>query len=257
MPDSAGAERRRVILDCVRSVGQVEVTELAARCHVAAETVRRDLKVLEDTGLVRRTHGGAYPVESARFEASLAVRSNHLVPEKRRIARTTATLLTGVETLFIDDGFTQQLVAKELLGLDREVTVVTGSLGVATVLAPAEAVSVIVLGGRVRDRTLGTVDHWAVDMLADLVVDLAIMGANGISLDRGLTTPDPAVAAVKRRAVQVSSRRVFVGVSTKFGVSSFSRFADVTDFETLITDTGLSVHDADRFSALGPRVMRV
>lgn len=235
----------------------MEVTELAARFHVAAETVRRDLKVLEESGLVHRTHGGAYPVEGARFEASLAVRSGHLVPEKRRIARTAAAQLTGVETLFIDDGFTQQLVAEELVGLDRAVTVVTASLGVATVLAPAEAVSVILLGGRVRDRTLGTVDHWAVDMLADLVVDLAIMGANGISLDRGLTTPDPAVSAVKRRAVQVSRRRVFVGVSTKFGVNSFSKFADVTDFETLITDTGLSVHDADRFGALGPRVMRV
>ena len=100
--------------------------------------------------------------------------------------------------------------------------------------------SVILLGGRVRGRTLGTVDHWATNMLSDLVIDLAIMGTNGISRDRGLTTPDPAVSAVKHKVVEVSRRRLFVGVHTKFGVNSFCKFADIADFETLITDTGMS-----------------
>ena len=237
MPDSAGAERRRVILDYVRSVGQVEVTELAARCHVAAETVRRDLKVLDDHGLVSRTHGGAFPAQGARYETSLSVRARHRVPEKRRIAARRRQCSTMLETIYIDEGFTQELIAEELRGLDQQLTVVTASLGVARITAPAEQMSVIVLGGRVRERTMGTVDHWAIDMLSDMVIDLAIMGANGISLDRGLTTPDPALQAVKRGSVQVSRRRVFVGVSTKFGVRSFCRFAEVTDFEKLITDT--------------------
>jgi DeoR/GlpR family transcriptional regulator of sugar metabolism len=49
----------------------------------------------------------------------------------------------------------------------------------------------------VRGGSLATVDHWAIDMLSDLVLDVAILGTNGISRDRGLTTPDPAVSAVK------------------------------------------------------------
>ena len=117
--------------------------------------------------------------------------------------------------------------------------------------------SVILLGGRVRGRTLGTVDHWATNMLSDLVIDLAILGTNGISRDRGLTTPDPAVSAVKHKVVEVSRRRMFVGVHTKFGVNSFCKFADIADFETLITDTGMSTIDAHKYTALGPAVIRV
>jgi len=117
--------------------------------------------------------------------------------------------------------------------------------------------SVIQLGGRVRERTMGTADLWAIDMLSDMVIDLAILSASGISLDRGLTTPDPALQALKRRVVQVSQRRIFVGISTKFGVRSFCRFAQVADFQTLITDGGLTAYDARRYSEQGPEVLRV
>ena len=103
---------------------------------------------------------------------------------------------------------------------------------------------------------MATVDHWATQMLDDLVIDLAFLGSNGISREHGLTTPDPAVAAVKRLVVQRSRRRVFVGLAKKFGVSSFCRFADILDFECLVSDTGLSVREAQRYAALGPQVVR-
>ncbi len=252
-----GEERRRMILDHARGTGHIEVSEVAVRLDVAAETVRRDLKVLEEHGLVRRIHGGAYPVEGAGFESNMDHRSGHRVPEKRRIAVAAAENLGDAETVYLDEGFTPQLVAEELLQLQRPLTVVTSSLTAAGLLAPAENMSVILLGGRVRGRTLATNDHWAIAMLSDLVIDLAVLGTNGISRDRGLTTPVPAVSAVKRKVVEVSRRRLFVGVHTKFGINSFCKFADVSDFETLVTDTGMSSHDAHRYSALGPAVVRV
>ena len=250
-------ERRRQILDHARGAGHIDVTDLAGRLDVAAETVRRDLRVLEEHGLLRRTHGGAYPVESAGFETNLAHRSEHRVAEKRRVAAAAADLLGDAETVYVDEGFTPQLVAEQLGHVSRPITVVTSSLAAAGLLAPVAHISVILLGGRVRGRTLATVDHWATDMLSGLVVDLAYLGANGITRDRGLTTPDPAVSAVKAKVVSVSRRRVFVGVHLKFGVSSFCRFAEVSDFQTLVTDTGLSSHEAHRYSALGPQVVRV
>jgi len=256
MPSNPGDERRRTILEWIRSDGRGDVSDLAARLQVAAETVRRDLQVLEDHGLLRRIHGGALPTEGARFESSLDHRSSDRVPEKRRIAEAAMHHLDGAETVFLDEGSTQQLIAEEFIKLDRPLTVITSSLGAAAVLATAEPMSVLLLGGRVRHRTLGTVDHWATDMLSDLVIDLAILGANGISVKHGLTTPDPAVCAVKSKAVEVSRRRLFTGVSTKFGINSFCRFADVAKFETLITDTGLSSHEAARYRALGPNIIR-
>ncbi|MEV6367957.1 DeoR/GlpR transcriptional regulator [Micromonospora sp. WP24] len=249
-------ERRQRILASAREQGSVDVQKLAADLAVSPETVRRDLHRLEQQGLVRRTHGGAYPVETARFETTLDTRTTRLVTEKRRVATAAAQLLGDAESVFIDEGYTPRLIA-EALPAERALTVVTASLDTAAILAASPATTVLLLGGRVRGRTRATVDHWAVDMLAGFVIDLAFVGANGISREHGLTTPDPAVAAVKAQVITVSRRVVFAGVHTKFGASSFCRFADVADLDAVVTDVGLPASEAHRYSLLGPVVQRV
>mgnify|MGYP001293073238 CR=1 FL=1 len=249
-------ERQRAIVCAARRDGAVAVTELASRLGVAKETVRRDLRVLEAHGLLRRTHGGAYPVESAGFETTLALRATRHVPEKRRIAAAAAELTAEAETVFIDEGFTPQLIA-EALPRDRPLTVVTASLAVAGTLATVQDFTVLLLGGRVRGGTLATVDHWTSRMLSGFVIDLVFIGANGISREHGLTTPDPAVCEVKRQAVLAARRRVFVGIHTKFGAASFCRFADIADLDVIVTSTSLSAAEAHRYSQHGPQVIRV
>ncbi|MFE2304173.1 DeoR/GlpR family DNA-binding transcription regulator [Streptomyces sp. NPDC059445] len=256
MTGRTAEERQREIVRTARRTGSVEVTELAVELGVAKETVRRDLRTLEDHGLVRRTHGGAYPVESAGFETTLAFRTTSHVPEKRRIAAAAAELARDAETVFVDEGFTPQLIA-EALPRDRPLTVVTASLATAGALAGAENTSVLLLGGRVRPGTLATVDHWTTKMLAGFVIDLAFIGANGISREHGLTTPDPAVSEVKAQAIRASRRTVFAGVHTKFGAVSFCRFAGIGDLETIVTSTLLPASEAHRYSLLGPQVIRV
>ncbi|MFG2311655.1 DeoR/GlpR family DNA-binding transcription regulator [Streptomyces sp. NPDC048566] len=249
-------ERQREIVRVARRTGSVDVTELADALGVAKETVRRDLRTLEDHGLVRRTHGGAYPVESAGFETTLAFRTTSHVPEKRRIAAAAADLLGDAETVFVDEGFTPQLIA-EALPRDRQLTVVTASLATAGALAEAENTGVLLLGGRVRPGTLATVDHWTTKMLAGFVIDLAFIGANGISREHGLTTPDPAVSEVKAQAIRASRRTVFAGTHTKFGAVSFCRFADISALEAIVTSTLLPASEAHRYSLQGPQVIRV
>jgi DeoR/GlpR family transcriptional regulator of sugar metabolism len=253
-------ERRRYLLARARADGRVGVTGAAHDLQVSVETVRRDLKLLEDHGLVRREYGVAYPVESAGFESDLASRESRSVggtlPEKRRIAAEAVLHVDDAETIFIDEGYLPQLLARQL-PTDNPLTVVTASLPVASLLAVRPSCSVVLLGGRVRGRTLATVDRWATSMLSDFVIDLAFLGANGISRTHGLTTPDPAVAAVKTAAVRASRRRIFIGAHIKFSAVSFARFAEVADFESLITDTGLSLSEAHRYSDMGPSVIRV
>jgi len=249
-------ERQHRILAIARAEGSVDVGKLAADLSVAPETIRRDLRLLEQHGLVRRTHGGAYPVETARFETSLATRTTRLVPDKRRIAATAAGLLGDAETVYVDEGFTPQLIA-EALPTDRPLTVLTSSLTTAAALAQVPTFTVLMLGGRVRGRTLATVDHWATRMLSGFVIDLAYVGANGVSREYGLTTPDPAVADVKAEVVRVARRRIFSGIHTKFGASSFCRFAEISDLAVIVTDVGLPAAEAHRYSLLGPQVIRV
>ncbi|MEV6582704.1 DeoR/GlpR family DNA-binding transcription regulator [Streptomyces sp. NPDC051582] len=248
-------ERHQRLLTLARQQGRLEVAGVAADFGVAPETIRRDLSELERRGLVRRTHGGAYPVESAGFETNLAQRVTLHVESKRRIAAQGAKLLGGAETVFVDEGYTPQLLAT-LLPTDRPLTLVTASLSTAAAVADSPHTTLL-LGGRVRARTLATVGSWACAMLSGFVIDLAYLGSNGISRDCGLTTPDPVVADVKAKALEVSRRRIFMGHHGKFGASSFCRFAEVSDFETIVTDTGLSVAEAHRYSLLGPQVIRV
>ncbi|MFF1360152.1 DeoR/GlpR family DNA-binding transcription regulator [Streptomyces sp. NPDC058297] len=249
-------ERHHRLLTLARRRGRVEVADLAADFGVAPETIRRDLGELERRGLVRRTHGGAYPVESAGFETDLAQRVTLHVENKRRIAAQGARLLGDAETVFVDEGYTPQILAS-LLPADRPLTLVTASLPTAAAAVESPHLTVLLLGGRVRARTLANVGSWACAMLSGLVIDLAYLGSNGISREFGLTTPDPVVADVKAKALEVSRRRVFLGHHGKFGASSFCRFADVGDFETIVTDTGLPAAEARRYSLLGPQIIRV
>ncbi len=252
-------ERRLQILALARKDGRVHVGPLAEELDVAPETVRRDLRQLADRGMLQRVHGGAHPVESVGYESNLAHRSTSLLAEKNRIATAAAGRLNGAESVFIDEGVTPQLVAEALANAIKPgetLTVVTSSLLAASVLAEHPGVSVVVLGGRLRGITMGTVGHWTTGMLEELVIDVAFLGANGISRQHGLTTPDPAVAAVKAQVVRSARRKIFVGIHTKFGVSSFCRFADVSEMEALITDTGVSATEANRYGALGPEVVR-
>jgi DeoR family fructose operon transcriptional repressor len=248
-------ERQRRVLVMARARGSVAVADLVEELSVSVETVRRDLTTLESHGLVRRVHGRAYPVETAAYESDLGTRQISHIDDKRRMAARAVLHLDDAETLFIDEGFTPQVIARSLP--ERRMRVVTASLPIASMLAERDHVSVYLLGGRVRGNTLGTVDHWAVDMLAGFVIDVAFIGANAISRDRGLTTPDPAVAEVKKTAVRVSRRRIFTGVSSRFAVSSFCHFADVADLDLIVTDRKLSASEAERYASLGPDVVRV
>ena len=248
-------ERQRQIVRRVRGDGQVSVIELSDAMGVTPETIRRDLRILEKHGLVRRVHGGAFPHETAGFESTLSSRTTRMVAEKQRIAKAAVKLLGDAESVFIDEGYLPQLIA-EALPVDVSLTVVTAALPIASLLSANPLICVIQLGGQVRERTVATAAGWPSRMLESLVVDLAFVGANGVSLEHGMTTPDPAVADVKQCAVRSSRRAVFVGDHTKFGKSSFCRFAAVQDFSAMVTDSGLRGTDARRYQELGPQVIR-
>lgn len=251
------AERRSRLIAFVRQAGNAHVSDLAVALGVATETVRRDLSFLEEEGLVRRTHGSVHPVDNASFETSLAYRSNNMVPEKRRIAAATTDLMRLAGTAYLDDGFTPALIAERLVSDGHQLTVITPSIPVATILAKSGKITTIVIGGVVRPSTLGTVGHWAVELLADITIDIAVLGTNGISVERGLTTPDPEVSALKAAVLARSVVKIAIGIHTKFGVESFARFAELSDLDTVVTDSGLRRHEAERFQEKGPNILRV
>lgn len=248
-------ERLTFIADQARAAGRVDVAALASELDVTTETVRRDLTALERRGVLRRVHGGAIPVERLTAEPGLAVRESRHRAEKERIAKTALAELPAEGAVLLDAGSTTVRLA-ELMPSDRELTVVTNALPVAATLAARANIRLMIIGGRVRGRTLAAVDTWALNSLAGVYVDVAFVGTNGISLERGLTTPDQAEAAVKAAMVGAARRTVVLADHSKVGNDCFARFASLADMDLLITDDGLDPQVAGEIEAAGPRVVR-
>ena len=247
-------ERQQHILDSARAAGRVDVNSLAEALDVTPETVRRDLTILERHGVLRRVHGGAIPVERLGLEPGVETRAERYVAEKERIAKAALSHLPDEGTILLDAGTTTMRLA-ERLPQDRELTIVTNSLGIAAQVAQHPNLSLYLLGGRVRGRTLAAVGAWVTDALRDIFVDVAFIGTNGLSVERGLTTPDQSEAAAKRAMIRASRRSVVLTDHTKIGVDHFSRFADLTEIAAVITDSGLDPETAAEIEALGPEVV--
>ena len=231
-------ERQRWLVSHARAQSRVDVNEAAAHLGVAVETIRRDLHDLEKRGLLKRVHGGAVPVDGASFERPLARRELGRVEEKARIAKVVAEMLHEADSVFLDEGSTCQDIA-EAVHPTQELTVVTAALPTARILMGRPHVQLVLLGGRVRPTSQAAADNWAVTMLQSFVIDVAVLGSNGVTLEHGCTCPVQAVAAVKEQAIASSRQRILACDSSKFGVDSFIRFATLDDFTDVVTDDGV------------------
>jgi len=231
-------ERQRLIVERARAEGRVEVAALADELDVTPETVRRDLSRLERLGQLKRVHGGAIPLDRLGFEPPVAARDVAMTAEKERIAKAALDFVPEEGAILLDAGTTTARLAT-VLPADRELTVVTNGLDIATRLASHLNLTVLMIGGRVRGRTLASVDSWAADMLRDLYVDVAFIATNGVSIERGLTTPDTTEASIKSLMVASARRAVLLADHTKVGNDHLVKFADLDQIDTFVTDSGL------------------
>lgn len=230
------------------------MTGLARDLSVTPETVRRDLTALERRGVLRRVHGGAIPVDRLGVEPGVADRENQAQSEKERIAIAALDELPDGGSIIIDAGTTTARLA-ELLPSDREFTVVTHSVPVASLLVNRPNISLHLLGGIVRGRTLAAVGDWTKAQIAEVFADVAFMGTNGISVGRGMTTPDIAEASVKRALINAARRTVVLADHSKFGREDFALVAPISSIDTVVTDSSTDAEFIDEIESIGPRVV--
>ena len=232
-------DRHNRIVEQVRGAGRVLVAELAERFDVTPETIRRDLTALDRCGALRKVHGGAIPA-SALPETGVTQREQVNTSAKQSIARAALERL-GPEpgtTVLVDAGTTTGALAR-LLPTDRELTIITNSVLTAASLAAVGHTRVRILGGQLRGLTQAAVGSEAVEALSALRVDVALLGANGVSAAHGLSTPDPDEATVKRAMVRSARQVVALVDSTKIGQEHLVSFATLDDVDLLVTDVEL------------------
>lgn len=248
-------ERHLHILERARTHSRVEVSALARELEVTSETIRRDLTVLEQQGRLRRVHGGAVHIERLGYEPSITARLERQTAEKKRIAKAALSLLPEGGSILLDSGTTTMELARRLPS-DFEAAVVTNSLTIAAMLAEHPRIELLVLGGRLRDVTKAMVGPWPTAALERLRIDVAFLGANGVTPEAGFTTPDLVEAEVKSAMVASAARVVCLADHTKIGQTQLCRFAGISEVDVLVTDTGLDEALAEELAEAGPEVIR-
>jgi DeoR family transcriptional regulator, fructose operon transcriptional repressor len=248
-------ERQQAIATLVAERGRIAVTDVAERFGVTTETVRRDLAVLERAGMLRRVHGGAVPTGALTLvEPGLGERHGTRAEEKRKIAAAALDLLPAVDGSILLDGGSTAAALADLLA-ERRLLVATNSVPIAARLSAAPGITLHVLGGRVRGVTQTAVGEFTVRALDDLRVDVAFLGTNGFTPERGFSTPDEAEAATKRAMTRAAERTVVLADSSKLGREHLVRFATVAEVDVLVTDSGADPDDLDRLRSAGVEVV--
>jgi DeoR family transcriptional regulator, fructose operon transcriptional repressor len=231
-------ERHHAIAALVTERGRVAVADVAERFGVTTETVRRDLALLERAGMLRRVHGGAVPIGALSLvEPGLGERHGTRAEQKRKIAAAALDLLPDVDGSVVLDGGSTTAALADLLPAERRLLVATNSVPIAARLSAAPGVTLHVLGGRVRGITQTAVGESTVRALEHLRVDVAFLGANGITARHGFSTPDETEAATKQAMARAAQRTVVLADSSKLGREHLVRFAGVGDVDVLVTDS--------------------
>lgn len=244
------AERRRAILDQVRASGAVSLAELASLVDSSAVTVRRDLRFLESEGLIDRRRGGAVALGVLSHEPTYSEKAHLAAAEKMAIADRAAELVDDGDAIVIGAGTTTQALARRL-ARRGELTVVTNSLLVAQALARAKNVDVVMTGGSLRGSIFALVGSAAEHSLTELRTSRAFISGNGITAERGLSTPNPLVAGIDRAIVAAADEVIVLADHTKVGVDTMVQTVPARNISRLITDEAADPGEVARLRDAG------
>lgn len=227
--------RERILARIHESTNKVSVEELAQLLDISRETIRRDLTLLADQGIIRKIHGGAAPTQTA-FENPLGERRAMARAEKIAIGRAAATLFEPGDSLMIDSGSTTTFFA-EALGKVGSFTVITNSTLVAAELWNAEQRSeVYLLGGRYFGEGHEILGPVAIEQIQGLHADHAVLTAG--TLDPAGNFMDyNADEAYLARAMMASARHTTIlADSSKIGRHALFQVCEATEVDRLVTD---------------------
>ena len=228
-------ERQKQILSLLSRQGRLSVAEIVEQFSVSEATARRDLESLASEGKVQRVHGGAIAVEQAPPELPILERENEQADEKVCIGRVTAELISDNDSAFLGSGTTVLEVAKNLR--DRKnLTVITNSLPVLNVLAGLKEITVISLGGQLRDSELSFIGHITEQALAEVRVNKVVMGTRGISLEHGLTNDYLQETLTDRAILKIGHEVIIVADHTKVKRVSTVLLAPLSAVHTFVTN---------------------
>jgi DeoR/GlpR family transcriptional regulator of sugar metabolism len=237
------AQRREMIVRRLRREQTLSVVQLTEIFNCSHMTVRRDIAVLEQEGLVFSVPGGVRLASQVTSEPS---HNNRVILEsaqKQRMAVIAAQYLKPGMVVYLDAGTTTLCLVPHIVEL-AGMTVVTNDFSIVMAFAEARHVKVIHTGGLLDHDNITGIGTLAADTLRNLATDIAFISSSSWDLQRGITTPSEAKVEVKKAAIAGSSQVVLMATSSKYGTFAMYRIADLERFDPIISDDGLTPDSA-------------
>jgi DeoR/GlpR family transcriptional regulator of sugar metabolism len=228
-------ERQQQILRFLGRQKRISVTEICGQFSISEATARRDLESLAEQGKLQRVHGGAIPIEQAPPELPILERETEQPDEKTRLGCAAANLIADNETVFLGSGTTILEVARNIRDR-RNLTVITNSLPVLNTLAGLVGVTVISLGGMLRNTELSFIGHITEQALSEVRADKVFMGTRGVSLEHGLTNDYLQETMTDRAILKIGREVIIVADHTKVNRVSTAFLASLDNVQSLVTD---------------------
>jgi DeoR/GlpR family transcriptional regulator of sugar metabolism len=247
------AEERQHRLEAhLQKVEFASLEELAQQVGVSASTVRRDLTLLEERGVLRRTHGGARLLNPRSDEFTFSTRDTHQLDEKEAMGRLCASLIKPRQSVIIDAGTTCYHVARYLE--NQTLQIVTNSLPVANLFASSQRIEVVVSGGVIYPRLGVLVGPLAVETFKKIHADVAIMSGGGITLE-GITNSHALLIDIQRAMLDAASKVVVCLDHTKFGRQSVAHLCGLDRIDAIVTDSAAPEELVNSLRANGLEVL--
>ena len=245
-------ERRSLILERLRTQGRVLAADLTGELDVSSDTVRRDLRELDEAGLLRRVHGGALPRHGDA--APFASRERRAPEAKASIARRAAAMVRDGQVVVLDGGTTTLQLARALRD-DLRAIVITTSPPIALALADHPGLEVIVVGGILRPHALVTVGAAAIDALRVVRADVVFLGVCGLHPEIGVTTEDLEERHAKAAMIEGAAEVVALADHDKLGTAMPAVVAPPRTVTHLVTDADVDDSALAPYRALGIEVL--
>ncbi|MFZ7135297.1 transcriptional repressor AgaR [Avibacterium avium] len=234
-------ERRMEIVAIVNKNSSARVEDLAETFSVSTVTIRQDLNFLEKNGYIVRSHGGAVPNKGMIAELSNAEKRHRNLGAKNKIAEAALKLINDDDIIILDSGTTTREIAAALKkSAVKNVLVMTNGLDIASELADAENVEVLMTGGKLRKNAMSFSGPQADASLANYCFSKVFLGVDGFDIQAGITTHNEQEANLNRIMCEISNQVIAVTDSSKFGKKSCHIIRKFADIDVLITDSGIS-----------------
>ena len=242
-------DRLEFILERLNRNGSVDVDGLAAELRVSYASVRRDLQLLQTQQLLTRTHGGAV-ASGVLYELPMRYRGGQRHKAKQAIARYTAQLLAEVTSVGLNGGSTTTEVARALVTRSG-LRVVTNALNIASELAVRTNIDLIVCGGSARSVSYELIGPLAELTLANVNLEVAVIGVDGVSSTAGLTTNHEGEAQTNRALVRAAERVIVVADASKIGRRGFAHISPLAVASDLVTDSQVGSAEVQELERMG------